>query len=343
MLFLYKRQFMAVLAIVGSLLLAACQSSVTSQNTRSGYTKQSVMALQMRERWKARVAAWHERRELRISGFRAIREERIKRRLTTMAARKALNEKLRERRQERYMARRERLLERRMASLAPAVDEPSTSRTLKSSNWRARLDERKARMKAMREKRIEQRLAYFEKNSKKKSVNPRAQYALAARIDRETRVPKSVRHKKIEKKVIQQTKVLKKKRPLSKPKVKSKGGYDGLIAKYANQHGVPYKLARAVVQVESTFRPDVTGAAGEIGLMQIKLATARGMGFKGSRKELYDPATNLYWGMKYLGKAHQLSGGSTCGTILKYNAGHGARKMNRISARYCGRVKQILT
>ena len=33
-----------------------------------------------------------------------------------------------------------------------------------------------------------------------------------------------------------------------------KGSYGKLIAKYAAQHGVPYRLARAVVQVESSFR-----------------------------------------------------------------------------------------
>jgi soluble lytic murein transglycosylase-like protein len=121
-----------------------------------------------------------------------------------------------------------------------------------------------------------------------------------------------------------------------------KGSYGKLIAKYAAQHGVPYRLARAVVQVESSFRANVTGGAGEIGLMQIKLATARGMGYKGTRKQLYNPATNLYWGMKYLGKAHRLAGGSTCGTILKYNAGHGAKRMNPVSRRYCNRVSRII-
>jgi len=129
-----------------------------------------------------------------------------------------------------------------------------------------------------------------------------------------------------------------KKRRASVPK----GRYNKLIAKYAAQHGVPYRLARAVVQVESSFRPNVTGSVGEIGLMQIRLATARGMGYKGSAKQLYNPATNLYWGMKYLGKAHRLAGGSTCGTILKYNAGHGAKRMNPISQRYCNRVSRII-
>ena len=76
--------------------------------------------------------------------------------------------------------------------------------------------------------------------------------------------------------------------------------------------------------------------------MQIKPATARAIGYKGSTKALYDPETNLRWGMKYLGDAHKL-GGTTCGTILKYNAGHYAKRMNKISARYCGRVEQIMS
>lgn len=66
--------------------------------------------------------------------------------------------------------------------------------------------------------------------------------------------------------------------------INPKGNYSKLIAKYAAQHGVPYRLARAVVQVESSFRAGATGAAGEIGLMQVRLSTARGMGYKGSAK-----------------------------------------------------------
>ena len=60
--------------------------------------------------------------------------------------------------------------------------------------------------------------------------------------------------------------------------------------------------------------------------MQIKPATARMMGYRGSAKGLYNPDTNIKYGMKYLAKAHKLGGGTTCGTILKYNAGHGAKR-----------------
>jgi hypothetical protein len=97
--------------------------------------------------------------------------------------------------------------------------------------------------------------------------------------------------------------------------------YAALIATHAAANGIPVALAQAVVRHESNYNPRVTGRAGEIGLMQIKLQTARGMGYTGSRKGLYDPATNIKWGMKYLGQARKLAGGSECGTLSRYNAG----------------------
>ncbi len=127
-------------------------------------------------------------------------------------------------------------------------------------------------------------------------------------------------------------------------KGENRGGnrYSDLISRYAKRYGVPVDLANAVVSVESNFQPNARGRAGEIGLMQIKPATARMMGYSGSVEGLYDPETNIKFGMKYLAKAHQLADGSTCGTILKYNAGHGAKRMNKISAAYCAKVKRIL-
>jgi soluble lytic murein transglycosylase-like protein len=97
--------------------------------------------------------------------------------------------------------------------------------------------------------------------------------------------------------------------------------YAALIATHAAANGIPVALAQAVVRHESNYNANVTGRAGEIGLMQIKLQTARGMGYTGSRKGLYDPATNIKWGMKYLGQARKLAGGSECGTLSRYNAG----------------------
>jgi soluble lytic murein transglycosylase-like protein len=54
------------------------------------------------------------------------------------------------------------------------------------------------------------------------------------------------------------------------------------------------------------------------------------------------PETNIRFGMKYLAEAHKLGGGTTCRTILKYNAGHAAKRMNPVSRAYCGKVMRIL-
>ena len=118
--------------------------------------------------------------------------------------------------------------------------------------------------------------------------------------------------------------------------------YAELIEKYANENGVPLELAHAVVFSESTYRANARGAAGEIGLMQVRPSTARMMGFSGGSKDLYRPETNIAYGMKYLGQAHELADGDTCGTILRYNAGHGATRMNPISQAYCNKVEKII-
>lgn len=130
--------------------------------------------------------------------------------------------------------------------------------------------------------------------------------------------------------------------PVAEKAVVTGRKYSTIVSRYASAYGVPANLAHAVISVESNYREDARGSAGEVGLMQIKPATARMLGYSGSTKGLYDPDTNIKWGMKYLAMAHDLGGGSTCGTILKYNAGHGAKRMNPISAAYCAKVKRKL-
>lgn len=118
--------------------------------------------------------------------------------------------------------------------------------------------------------------------------------------------------------------------------------YHGLVSQFAREYGVPADLAHAVVSIESNYYPKALGKAGEIGLMQIKPSTARGMGYRGPSSGLYHPETNIKYGMKYLATAYKLGGGTTCGAILKYNAGHGAKRMNPTSSAYCAKVKRIL-
>ena len=116
--------------------------------------------------------------------------------------------------------------------------------------------------------------------------------------------------------------------------------YKAIVKRYAMLNGVPISLAHAVVAIESNYKPHSRGKAGEVGLMQIKPATSKLMGYSGSITGLFDPETNIKYGMKYLAKARRLGDGTTCGTILKYNAGHAAKRMNPISRNYCHKVKR---
>lgn len=134
--------------------------------------------------------------------------------------------------------------------------------------------------------------------------------------------------------------------PISEPALAETGSspyddmpYASVIRREAERQGVPVALAHAVVFLESSYRANITGSAGEVGLMQIKPATAREMGFRGTTRQLYDPQTNIRYGMKYLAGARERGGGTVCGTILKYNAGHYAKRSNPVSSRYCQRVK----
>lgn len=115
-----------------------------------------------------------------------------------------------------------------------------------------------------------------------------------------------------------------------------------LVTHQAERQGVPAALADAVVTVESRYDPEAEGDAGEIGLMQIKPETARLLGFRGPDSALFHPATNVRWGIMYLAQAQRRGGGTVCGTILKYNAGHGATEMNPVSEAYCEKVKALL-
>lgn len=116
-----------------------------------------------------------------------------------------------------------------------------------------------------------------------------------------------------------------------------------IVNHYAEDAGIPDTLVRAVVRVESDWDQSMTGLAGEIGLMQIKPETARDMGFIEQDEKLYDPDTNIRWGVRYLAEAWRLAEGDLCRTVLKYQAGHQAVKMTQAATDYCARVRDLMT
>lgn len=199
------------------------------------------------------------------------------------------------------------------------------------------------RNKRVYKKRIYKKRVYKRRAYKKRAVVRKKRFA-QKRYVKKRYIKKRVTYKR--KSRVRRTAYSPQKRVLKRKSVTSRvsgrSRYSHLIAKHASTYGVPVKLAHAVVKIESNYRAGVRGGAGEIGLMQIKPATARLMGFRGSSRALYNPDTNLKYGMKYLAGAYKRAGGNVCGTVLRYNAGHGARRMNPISARYCRKAKRIL-
>ncbi len=73
--------------------------------------------------------------------------------------------------------------------------------------------------------------------------------------------------------------------------------FDALIKKYAQRHGLDWRLVAAQIFQESSFDPDKTSWVGATGLMQVMPKTARQVGVTG---DLTDPEINIRAGTRYL-------------------------------------------
>jgi soluble lytic murein transglycosylase-like protein len=98
--------------------------------------------------------------------------------------------------------------------------------------------------------------------------------------------------------------------------------YDALVATHAKANGVPEALVHRVIVRESRYQPGLVGRGGTIGLMQIKLATARGLGYTGDAAGLRDPNTNLTYAVKYLAGAYRVAKGDYDRAVHYFAAGY---------------------
>jgi soluble lytic murein transglycosylase-like protein len=98
--------------------------------------------------------------------------------------------------------------------------------------------------------------------------------------------------------------------------------YDALVATHARANGIPEVLVHRVILRESRYRPQLVGRGGTIGLMQIKLATARGLGYTGDAAGLRDPGTNLTYAVKYLAGAFRAASGDHGRAVAYYASGY---------------------
>jgi hypothetical protein len=108
---------------------------------------------------------------------------------------------------------------------------------------------------------------------------------------------------------------------------------DALIAKHAQANGVPESLVRRVIMRESGYNPHAVGKGGTLGLMQIKHATARGMGYTGEPSGLLDPDTNLTFAVRYLAGAYRAADGNADQAVSYFSRGYyGVEKRKRSDA-----------
>ena len=99
------------------------------------------------------------------------------------------------------------------------------------------------------------------------------------------------------------------------------GNYQSMVATHAAANGVPVSLVHRVIMRESRYNPRAV-SKGNYGMMQIKLATARSMGYTGTAQGLLDANTNLTYAVKYLAGAYRVAGGNQDRAVSYYARGY---------------------
>lgn len=101
----------------------------------------------------------------------------------------------------------------------------------------------------------------------------------------------------------------------------SNGNLESLIVRHASANNVPEALIRRVIKRESRGNPRAV-SKGNYGLMQIRLGTARAMGYTGNVAGLLDADTNMTYAVKYLAGAYRAAEGNSDRAVRYYAAGY---------------------
>lgn len=106
----------------------------------------------------------------------------------------------------------------------------------------------------------------------------------------------------------------------------NENAYDAAIKDASSRYGVPVGIIKGVIAQESQFNPNARReepAIGDasLGLMQILLATARGLGYNADVATLMNPAVNIAYGSKFLAQLARRLGGDWAAAISAYNGG----------------------
>ena len=106
------------------------------------------------------------------------------------------------------------------------------------------------------------------------------------------------------------------------------GAYSAMVARHAAANGIPASLVHRVIMRESRYNARAV-SKGNYGIMQIRLGTARAMGYTGSAAGLLNPETNMTYAVKYLAGAYKAAGGSEGGAVSNYARGYYAQARRR--------------
>jgi soluble lytic murein transglycosylase-like protein len=105
------------------------------------------------------------------------------------------------------------------------------------------------------------------------------------------------------------------------PRYASVDNVSAMAAAQAGASGLPPSLVERVIRRESGGNPRAVHA-GNYGLMQIRLSTARAMGYTGSAAGLLDPQTNMTYALRYLAGAYRAAGGNESRAVALYSRGY---------------------
>jgi soluble lytic murein transglycosylase-like protein len=108
---------------------------------------------------------------------------------------------------------------------------------------------------------------------------------------------------------------------LPQPSSAQRAQYESMVAAHAQANGVPVELVHRVIVRESRYNPRAVHH-GNYGMMQIKLATARGMGYTGTAEGLLDPETTLTYAVKSLAGAYRAAHGNHDRAVAYYAGGY---------------------
>ena len=99
-----------------------------------------------------------------------------------------------------------------------------------------------------------------------------------------------------------------------------------LFTAATNTFHLPPGLISSVCYVETKHDVNAIhhddGGSDSLGICQIKLATAKDLGFDGTEKELMVPSVNIFYAAKYLARQHKRYDGNPVKAVIAYNRGN---------------------